>query len=145
MNMAKRPKFCIEKECKPLCNMMDQGDEDYIGKGGSGACVGILKKPVTFVYKETTHTNNMSHCIFTPLKGMIRYQINVDDAWRIYLLMAMLMDKEKPFVCDECGPKTRKFGETIIVYKDKTRLCKLCALRLGKSEWLPDEKSYAPV
>lgn len=144
--MTKRPKLCPEKDCTPFWNMIDQDrKDDYIGKGGSGDCVGILKDPVTFIYKETTHTNNMSHCIFTPLKGMIRFQINMDDAWRIYLLMGALMDKEKPLICDECGPVRRSSGETVIIYDDKTRLCRLCALRLGKSEWLPDEKRYAPV
>ena len=143
--MAKRPRLCVENECQPLCNMMDQTPDDYIEKGGSGDCIGFLDPPVTFIYKETTHTNNLSHCVFTPLKGMIRYQINAGDAWRIYLLMAMLLDKDNPLVCDECGPKTRKFAETVVLYPDKTRLCRLCSLRLGKMEYLPDEKRYAPV
>ena len=135
---AKRPRLCPELECTPLRNMID---EDYLLRGGSGDCVGILKEPVVFTYKGTVHDNNMSHCIFTPLKGMIRFQVNSQDAWRIFLLMAVLMDKENPMYCEKCGFLSRVWGE-VTEHLDGQKLCNMCALRLGKIKWHGRERRY---
>jgi hypothetical protein len=132
-----RPSLCPEKCCKPFWNMFP---EEEIQKGYSGDCLGIMGD-VKFIYKEAEHINNWSHCIFTPLKGMIRYQINSGDAWRIYLLMGAILDKEKPLVCEECGFQKRAFGETVIKYTDRS-LCPVCAFRLGRREWNTEEKRY---
>lgn len=139
--MTKRPKLCPEKNCKPVWNKLD--DEWWI-KGGSGACVGILKDPVKFVYKEIVHVNDYCWCEFTPLKGVVKFMKNFDDAWGDFLMLTTIMDKLRPRYCKECGFISRK--EDSIVYKlDEGDYCQKCMVRLGKVEWLPDEKRYAPV
>ena len=43
-----------------------------------------MEHPVSFTYDGVEHENNLNHCDYTPLKGMIRWQENADD-WR-YLI-----------------------------------------------------------
>jgi hypothetical protein len=40
-----------------------------------------MAEPVEFVYDGKKHANDLNHCDYTPLKGVIRWQENEGD-WR---------------------------------------------------------------
>lgn len=76
--MAERPWCCPEPSCAPLHN--DQV-ESAPTPGISFICFGVMEREVVFTYDGETHANDLSHCDYTPLKGMIRWQENRSD-WR---------------------------------------------------------------
>jgi hypothetical protein len=67
-------------------------DEEDIKRGGSGSCSGILKKPITRIYKEVTHINDAMYCIYTPEKGLIKFLMNKDDVTSEISQMQSLRD-----------------------------------------------------
>jgi hypothetical protein len=38
-----------------------------------------MPRPVAFSYDGSEHQNDLNHCDYTPLKGIIRWQENEDD------------------------------------------------------------------
>lgn len=50
--------------------------------GNSIFCWGLMEREVTFTYDGVAHANGRSFCIYTPLKGMIRYQTTEND-WSV--------------------------------------------------------------
>ena len=70
-----RPWCCPEPSCKPIHN--DQVERP----GVSFICFGKMARPVEFTYDGEKHNNDLNHCDYTPLKGVIRWQENPDD-WR---------------------------------------------------------------
>ena len=73
-----RPWCCPEPSCKPIHNDQVEGEPT---PGVSFICFGKMARPVTFIYDGESHDNDLNHCDYTPLKGIIRWQENVDD-WR---------------------------------------------------------------
>lgn len=134
-----RPKTCFDPNCKILWSNYNK---EAIEEGFSFDCFGKMQHPHLFTAEKCEHVNEYSHCIFTPLKGHIRFFINEDDAWAMYQGCARVMDDHSPWVCKECGPITRR-GDTLIVFKKgEEEYCYRCAVRLGKITWHPEEKRY---
>lgn len=42
-------------------------------------CFGKMGRKVTFVYDGEEHTNDFNRCVYTPLKGLLRFQENATD------------------------------------------------------------------
>lgn len=138
MGENERPRTCFDSKCKIMwCNYSAQHIED----GGSFQCFGKMEKPHMFTFEKTEHINEYSHCVFTPLKGHIRFFINENDAWTMFIGAGKVMDKQSPWVCKECGPTSRREGP-LIVFEKGEEYCYRCALRLGKITWDPNEKRY---
>lgn len=112
--VRERPKLCpCPRTCEPIWNAMvadprikdeqaDMGDQGY-----SGDCVGRMKEPFTFVYGGATHTNDCNHCVFTPLKGIIRFQVTWEDLGNMMMMCAKALDVLRPLKCDRCGEDDR--------------------------------------
>jgi hypothetical protein len=138
MTEENRPHLCFDKDCKIIFNSYNK---EYVEKGYSYFCFGKLKEPHKFTEKECVHVNDYCHCVYTPLKGVLRFFINEGDAWIYQLGMCGILNNAKPLVCDECGPVNR-VSSTVIHFGDGSKLCPECAVRLGKKAWHPEEKKY---
>ena len=75
--MAKKLRLCPDKSCEPL---FLRGDDKHYDKGGSFMCWGKLEQESKLMFKEREHINGYCFCIGSPLKGIIRYFINPNDA-----------------------------------------------------------------
>lgn len=128
--MAQRPSICPDDRCKPIITSFGK---DIFDKGYSFDCVGELAEPHEFQWREVTHRNTHSHCIYTPLKGISRFLITPDDAWGTYVMMANLLKVAMPCQCDECGD-TDRIGMSYLKVGDK-RYCQRCVVRLGIYKW----------
>ena len=133
-----RPHLCLDNTCKIMWVSYDKKHHD---KGWSYFCFGKLKEPHIFTEKECKHINEYCYCVYTPLKGVLRFFINENDAWIYQLGMCAIMSDSSPLICDECGLINR-IGNTVIHFDDKSKLCPLCALRLGKKTWDNEKKIY---
>lgn len=74
-----RPWCCPEPRCMPIHNI--QVERDKATPGDSFVCFGVGLREVPFSYDGVEHSNDLNHCDYTPLKGVIRFQENADD-WR---------------------------------------------------------------
>lgn len=112
MSKNTRPHLCpCSKSCTPLYNSLAEDDRVVSGdlnEGYSGDCIGKGDESV-YVVGGQTHTNDMNHCVFTPLKGVIRFQINKEDVYgMLHMAKAVLTDLEDPQrVCARCGIRGR--------------------------------------
>ena len=73
-----RPWCCPEPRCTPIYqypwNVVRKVDP-----GSSFSCFGVMDRAVVFIYDGNEHANDLNHCDYTPLKGVIRWQENRDD------------------------------------------------------------------
>lgn len=144
--MAERPSLCPDSTCKCIFTDFDPA---YFEKGYSFNCVGELAEPHEFKWREITHRNTHCHCIYSPLKGVIKFLITPEDAWGTKVMMANLMKVARPVQCDECG-ETDRIGESYLKHGGKS-YCKRCALRLGIFRWdghgyyYTGRKSHRPI
>lgn len=112
MSKQTRPILCpCSQSCQPLYNSLADDDRVKVGdlnEGYSGDCIGKGDQSV-YVVGGQTHTNDMNHCVFTPLKGVIRFQINRDDvAGMLHMATAVLHDTaDPPRKCEQCGTSQR--------------------------------------
>ena len=74
-----RPWCCPEPRCAPLLTHNLYANPTLPGE--SWVCFGRMAEPIEFIYDGKKHANDLSHCDYTPLKGVIRWQENEDD-WR---------------------------------------------------------------
>lgn len=111
-----RPKFCFDESCSVLISTFD---EKSFNEGVSFFCFGKLKEKHIFKEKQTVHENDISHCYYTPLKGMIRFFMNIDDLWGEAQANLRVLNKLKKIKCDKCGDEVKK----IIIHK-----CFKCAV-----------------
>ena len=100
-----RPKFCYDKDCKVILSTYEKESFD---EGLSFFCFGKLKEPHKFKEKETVHENNISHCYYTPLKGMIRYFMNTDDLWGEAQAKIRVLNKLIKVDCKKCGERMNR-------------------------------------
>jgi len=100
-----RPPFCLDGSCQHLLSTYD---EKSFEEGYSFFCFGKLKKAHVFKEKEALHENNLSHCYYTPLKGMIRFFMNEDDLWGEAWAKVRVLNKLKEIKCGKCGGIVRK-------------------------------------
>lgn len=70
-----RPWCCPEPRCMPLHTLVD---DDGMQPGNSFVCFGKAPE-VEFSYDGIEHRNDLRHCDYTPLKGLIAYQENESD------------------------------------------------------------------
>lgn len=76
----KRPWCCPEHSCAPLFQVKDSHIDLTVCKSGKTFfCYGRMIKAITFIYDGEKHANDLSTCFYTPLKGVIRFQMNEDD------------------------------------------------------------------
>ena len=128
--MAERPELCPDNRCEPLFTDFDKG---HFEKGYSFGCVGKLAEPHEFRWREITHRNTHSHCLYSPMKGLIRFLITPEDAWGDYVMMAQILKTAMPLQCDDCG-ETDRIGQSYLKVGGK-RYCNRCAVRLGILGW----------
>ena len=76
MKTPRRPWCCPEPRCSPVYNIQVG---NLPSPGESYVCFGRMEKPVEFTYDGSPHRNDLNHCDYTPLKGVIRWQENRDD------------------------------------------------------------------
>ena len=100
-----RPKFCYDESCEILLSTFD---EKSYHDGVSFFCFGKLKERRVFKEKDTVHENDISHCYYTPLKGMIRFFMNVEDLWGEANAWLRVLNKLKDVKCPDCGKKMNK-------------------------------------
>jgi len=82
-----RPPFCSDANCRCIANL---GIKDF-QNGGSVFCVGEIVNPsfVTFTAGTTLHENDTNLCIYTPLKGWLRFNMNLRDFDGLVWLMGI--------------------------------------------------------
>ena len=71
-----RPVTCPDKKCKMIGSCFDPRDHK---QGYSFHCVGCLPSPIEIVWHKSTHRNDMSLCIHSPMSGTRRVLTNKDD------------------------------------------------------------------
>lgn len=152
-SVATRPKLCpCPRTCQPLYNSMVcdsriKDEEADMSQGYSGECVGKMSQEIEFIYGDAPHKNDVNHCVFTPLKGIIRFQENADDLWSAKILISRVLDVLRPLKCVECGesnslsthfhqlipPEVFRPDMTPDEYNNAPRktYCSECAVRLG--------------
>lgn len=100
-----RPKFCYDKNCKVLLSTYSK---ECFDNGESFFCFGKLKDWHEFKEKKTFHANDISHCYYTPLKGMLRFFMNTDDLWGEAQAKIRVLNKLIKVDCKKCGKKTNR-------------------------------------
>ena len=140
-----RPRQCPDLTCKPI-HISIAGRQEDLDKGYSSSYYGYCGK-TEFNFKEAHHPNDISHCIMTPLKGTIRFFVNVMDLGNDYFDIQRLLYLLAPANCAECNVSSQmqqltysivKEGET----KGTTPLCQKCRVRLGLDKWDEKNKEY---
>ncbi len=88
-----RPFCCPEPRCTPIYsyNLYDRPPVT----GESFICFGKMDKPVVFTYDGVEHINNLNHCDYTPLKGIIRWQENKEDWEGVVKVFKRALEKLK--------------------------------------------------
>lgn len=79
--MKNRPWCCCEHCCTPLMTFHDHVDITKQESGKSIFCWG-KNTNIKFTYNEVEHNNDLNLCVYTPLKGCIRFQTNKED-WEL--------------------------------------------------------------
>lgn len=123
-----RPKLCpCQKSCTALYNGMafdDRIKDGDLDEGYSGDCIG-KSKPTTYEVGGQVHTNDMNHCIITPLKGVIRFQVCEEDIrGMLHMAKHVLHYLDEARKCCECG--VTGMWVHWIVTPDKKRHCCRC-------------------
>lgn len=85
-----RPWCCPEPRCTP---MLLHNYYKPIRPGASFTCFGRMEQPVEFTYDGEEHVNDLSHCDYTPLKGIIRWQECKDDWVALTKMFARAIEK----------------------------------------------------
>lgn len=111
--VRERPKLCpCPRTCDPIWNGMVsdpriKDEEADMSQGYSGECIGKMKEPIAFIYGGAEHRNDCNRCVFTPLKGIIRFQENWEDLGSSILLMEHALEILRPIKCEYCGEESR--------------------------------------
>jgi len=134
----RRPECCPDRiACKPIL-VFWQTDKEQLDKGYSGSCWGYCGER-RFIYGEAEHRNDLSHCVITPLKGVIRFFTVWSDLGNDSLELRRLLYMLSPNECEEC--KTSRIHENLTSYiiqrepELRRWLCLGCAVRLGVVEF----------
>jgi len=94
-----RPHWCFG-DCEPIFSRYSRENFD---KGASCFCYGQMTTEHIFTAKATEHINDLSHCLYTPLKGIIRFFLNENDAYVEFLSICAVLDTISPHICKSCG------------------------------------------
>jgi len=119
-----RPPFCYDKDCHLIYTSYDP---ENFKRGFSFFCFGKLKKPHLFIEHEAKHLNDISHCYYTPLKGMIRFFVNIGDLWGEINAKLAVMNKLEPLGnCYKCKKELYRMVKSCIVLTKKKKICYEC-------------------
>ena len=125
-----RPPLCpCAATCEPIVNMMAHDNRIVTGDlndGYSGDCIG-QSKPLEYTVGGQKHINDLNHCIFSPMKGIIRFQVNKDDLHSMVRMCLLALETVDPLVCDECK-RGRSTSHFIFVGNGRTLCCRCDAL-----------------
>lgn len=134
-----RPHYCIDPgRCEVLWSNYTTETFD---RGESINCYGRMAEQHVFVAGETTHKNDLSRCLYTPLKGVIRYLECKADLEIDVIANNKVLDTIDPQECDECGYVARD-DQKVLKFQDGARLCLQCGVRLGRLVWHPEANRY---
>lgn len=126
-----RPPLCpCAATCTPVFNGLAFDDRIKTGdlnEGYSGDCIG-KSVALRYVVGGQEHVNDMNHCIFTPLKGVLRFQINLDDVGcMLHMAKSVITDLEQPRrQCTDCGAKRTSAHFHFIIGHDEVERCCKC-------------------
>lgn len=116
--------FCYDKDCKVIYTTYNA---ENFKKGYSFFCYGKLKTPHTFIERQAKHVNDISHCYYTPLKGMIRFFVCIGDLWGEINAKLVVMNKLQPLgKCYKCKKKLYRMVRTCIAISKHKKLCYEC-------------------
>lgn len=90
-----RPWCCPDPHCTPLYHYNVYVDSPQPGE--SFSCFGIMERPIEFTYDGKKHKNDLSHCDYTPLKGVIKWQENEDDWFALERMFAKARQKLRAY------------------------------------------------
>jgi hypothetical protein len=108
-----RPFFCYNRQCNIIYSTYDK---DSFESGFSFFCYGKLPVSHIFYEKKIKHINDICHCYYTPLKGAIRFFINLGDLWGEANAKIAVMNRIQNLKC-QCGGRS---------YKRITHWCMKC-------------------
>lgn len=113
-----RPIWCWDKSCKLIYTSFNL---ENFNKGYSCFCFGKLKKSHLFIEKEAKHKNELSHCYYTPLKGVVRFFVTIGDLWGEINAKLVVMNKLQPLgKCFKCKKELyRMIKSCIVLSKNK--------------------------
>lgn len=85
-----RPFCCPEPTCEPIYayNLFAPPVA-----GESFICFGRMSRPIEFVYDGKRHPNDLNHCDYTPLKGIIRWQETREDWQGVVKVFSRALEK----------------------------------------------------
>lgn len=99
-------------------------------EGYSGDCIGKGDMQ-TYIVGGQTHNNDMNHCMFTPLKGVIKFNINEGDIEAMIQLCKKVLFKLHPeWECMKCG--TKLYFTHFIVSENRRYCCQCWYTKKGK-------------
>lgn len=129
-----RPPLCpCAQTCTPVFNGLAWDDRLKTGdlnEGYSGDCIGKSLQ-LRYVVGGQEHVNDMNHCVFTALKGVIRFQINLDDvSAMLHMAQSVICELQEPkLVCSDCGQKRTSAHWHFIIGADNVTRCAKCYYR----------------
>ena len=124
-----RPQLCpCPRSCKPIYNALafdERIETGDLSEGYSGDCIGqtVARE---YIVNGNLHTNDLNHCLFTPLKGIVQFQVCKDDLESMLTMLRAVLAEIDPMECARCQ-KNRRFAHFVIVNDE--RLCCDCARR----------------
>lgn len=90
-----KPGFCPEEGCRCITHSAWKGGKEYVATE-SFFCIGKASTDHIFTYQGEKHHNTHFFCIWTPLKGWAKFQIDSGDMTLIMRCMGhALADKSK--------------------------------------------------
>lgn len=151
----RRPIGCPDPEGCKMIHVSPMFTKEDQRQGYSGSCYGYCGRQ-EFQYKNVHHVNDISHCVFTPLKGVVRFFNNLNDFTNdIYDIKQIIHILKYPRVCEECkddGHDSKIIGiikdsslphDKVNDDNNRIYLCVACAVRLGKIHFHPEAKGAA--
>lgn len=104
INRKSRPALCpCARTCTPIWNGLafdDRVARGDLNEGYSGDCIG-KSEPLVYIVGGKRHWNDLNHCFFTPLKGIIRFQICQDDLHAMSEMIRAVLADIDPMKCEQ--------------------------------------------
>jgi hypothetical protein len=124
-----RPPLCpCARTCTPIYNALGHDDRLITGdlnEGYSGDCIG-QSVPLEYTIGGQKHVNDMNHCMFTPLKGVVRMMINKDDLSFMLHMIQQTIAELAPRVCGQCSGRRNSANWHFFITDDHRTLCCDC-------------------
>ena len=135
-----RPVLCpCPSSCQPIYSASDLQQRD-MAEGHSGDCWGKMAEEILFQVGGIEHRNDLNHCIFTTLKGILRYQENEGDLESCINAANHVLQEIHPLNCSECGQS--RIWTRFLFSKRYGPVCEACSVRLGLRFWREEDKQW---